>query len=243
MMSDSEEISTFLSKKDFFIPQLSIACVVFGFHENQLHILLLKTKGVQNWLLPVGFVEQEEDIDDAARNILYNRTGVSDIYLEQFRVFGKAKRPTKQSIEDFLTANHSVGIEADWLLKRFVSIGYYALVDFSKVHAKVNEVTLACEWFEVDKLPVLAFDHQEMIEKALETLRFNLDSKVVGTSLLPDVFTMNELQKLYEGVLGESLRRNNFQRKMLSLDILERIEKRYTGAANKAPYLYRFKKN
>jgi hypothetical protein len=87
----------------------------------------------------------------------------------------------------------------------------------------------------------MIFDHREMIDKALESLRANLDTKLVGFNLLPETFTMPELQSLYETVLGYPLRRNNFQRKMLGMDILERIEKLYTGAANKAPYLYKFK--
>jgi hypothetical protein len=89
----------------------------------------------------------------------------------------------------------------------------------------------------------MAFDHQEMIEKGLLYLRKNIDYQVMGSNLLPDKFTMKELQHLYESILGEPLRRNNFQRKMLSLNILERLEKHYSGSANKAPYLYRFLDN
>jgi hypothetical protein len=95
-------------------------------------------------------------------------------------------------------------------------------------------------WYDIDKIPTLMFDHNEIFRKALETLRTMLDEKLICFNLLPDTFTMNELQNLYETILGEKMIRSNFQRKMLSLGILERIEKKMTGAANKAPYLYRF---
>ncbi|WP_428662174.1 NUDIX hydrolase [Runella sp.] len=241
-MSASEDLFQFLSQKDRFIPQLSIDSVIFGFHDNQLKILLLKMKGMKLWALPGGYVEQHEDIDGAALHILENRTGLSDIYLEQFRVFGKADRTTKESMQLFLEANKVEMGEFQWMMKRFVSIGYYALVDFSKVTPTPDHFTESCEWFEVKNLPKLAFDHYEIIQKALESLRLNLDSKLIGSNLLPETFTMNDLQSLYETILGTPLRRNNFQRKVLSLNILERIEKLYTGAANKAPYLYKFKK-
>jgi 8-oxo-dGTP diphosphatase len=241
-MSITENLFEFLAQKNRFIPQLSIDCVIFGFHKNQLKILLLKMKGSDAWSLPGGYVEQHEDIDAAALHILKNRTGLSDIYLEQFSVFGKANRSTQESLRLFLEANTVDLTDYQWMLQRFVSIGYYALVDFSKVIPATDHFTDSYEWFDTTKLPELAFDHLEIIQKALETLRLTLDSKLVGCNLLPETFTMIELQSLYETILEVPLRRNNFQRKMLSLDILERIEKLYTGAANKAPYLYRFKK-
>lgn len=236
-----EDIHDFLQDKGRFIPQLSIDCVIFGFHDNQLKILLLKLKNVDFWALPGGFVEQSESIDDAALHILKNRTGLEDIYLEQFRVFGSANRMTGDFTRKILKLNEVEAKTFAWMLNRFVSIGYYALVDFSKVNPTPDNFDEACEWFETSNLPQLAFDHREIIEKALETLRMMLDHKLVAFNLLSETFTMNELQSLYETILGVPQRRNNFQRKMLSMDILERTEKLYTGAANKAPYLYRFK--
>jgi 8-oxo-dGTP diphosphatase len=237
------ELEDFLALKDRFIPQLSVDCVIFGFHNQQLKVLLLKLKNLDLWALPGGYVEQSEGIDDAAQRILEERTGLRDIYLEQFRVFGSADRSTKEFIQKIMEVHHPESMNDPWVLQRYVSIGYYALVDFSKVNPTPDFLSEYCEWFEMKQLPKLAFDHREIIQKALETLRITLDSKLVGSNLLPETFTMMELQSLYETILETPLRRNNFQRKMLSLDILERIEKLYTGAANKAPYLYRFKKS
>lgn len=237
-----EELHNYLEDKSRFIPQLSIDCAIFGFHDNQLKILLLKLKNADFWALPGGYVEQNQGVDEAALQILEVRTGLRDIYLEQFRVFGDANRSTKEFIQKMLQIDSVAQTQFDWVLKRFVSIGYYALVDFSKVNPTPDHISEACEWFEVSVLPTLAFDHQEIIQKALETLRLMLDHKLVAFNLLSETFTMIELQSLYETILGVPQRRNNFQRKMLSMDILERTEKLYTGAAHKAPYLYRFKK-
>jgi hypothetical protein len=99
------------------------------------------------------------------------------------------------------------------------------------------------DWYEIDKLPPLMQDHQAIVEMALTFLRDNLDRKLIGWNLLPEYFTMKELQGVYESILGTELRRTTFQRKILSLNILDRHEKRYTGKAHKAPYLYSWKKS
>lgn len=223
-----------------FIPHLSVDCVIFGFHGEQLKVLLPKVKNLDLWSLPGGYVMKDEDIEAAAQRILEERTGVTDIYLEQFYIFGKANRSTGETLKQVLLANNFAIDEKSWVFKRFVSVGYYALVDFSKVNTKIGIYDEACEWHDIHQLPNLAFDHAEITLKALETLRFMLDDKLIGLNLLPDTFTMKELQMLYETILDKPLRRDNFQRKILSMGILERVEKKFTGAAHKAPYLYKF---
>jgi hypothetical protein len=131
--------------------------------------------------------------------------------------------------------------EFSWLSKRYITIGYYALVDYSKVQVNPSGLSDASEWMDVSALPKLFLDHNRIVIKALEALRQRLDDKLVAFELLGDTFTMSELQVVYETILGKRLVRTNFQRKILSLDILERIEKKYTGGAHKAPYLYRLK--
>jgi hypothetical protein len=98
----------------------------------------------------------------------------------------------------------------------------------------------SCAWFEVNKLPQMAFDHDRVIAEGLQYLRKNIDTQVAASNLLPEKFTMKDLQSLYETILGEKFRRNNFQRKILSTNSLERMEKLFDGSANKAPYLYKF---
>ena len=226
---------------EMYIPQLSVDCVIFGFHDHQLKVLLLKPRKYDFWTLPGGLVAQTEGVDEAAQRVLRERTSLTDIYLEQFRVFGDAGRATIDTMKKFLENNDLDVADFSWLLKRYVSVGYYALVDFSVIKPVTDRFSEMYEWCDVRQLPEMGFDHREIAEKALETLQLMLDHKLVGFNLLSETFTMNELQSLYETILNTPFRRNNFQRKMLNLGILERVEKLYTGAANKAPYLYKFK--
>ena len=130
----------------------------------------------------------------------------------------------------------------EWISGRFVTTGYFALVDYDKVVVNVGEVSDAYDWKDIQEVGELFLDHAEILQFALEQLRLSLDIKLVAFNLLTETFTMSEVQSLYETILGKPLVRTNFQRKMLSMDILERIEKKYTGGAHKAPYLYRLKR-
>lgn len=237
-----------LDKEDY-IEQVSIDCVIFGFHNRQLRVLLPKIKLLKSiWMLPGGFILQNESLDDAALRILAERTRIRDIYLEQFRVFGSLERSSPGLMQEVMEFHKDTfskqGLtlaDVKWLERRFISIGYYALVDIHKVVPVCSELDETCEWFDIKELPPLAFDHAEIVTKALESLRLMLNHKLIGFNLLPETFTMKEVQDLYETILDKPFRRNNFQKMILDLDILERLEKKFTGAANKAPYLYRFK--
>jgi ADP-ribose pyrophosphatase YjhB (NUDIX family) len=233
-----------MEQKEQWLPGISVDCVIFGFHENSLKVLLLKFKKTPVWALAGGFVGPEEDVDQAAQRILAERTGLSDIYLEQFYTFGDLAR-NYRAVDEHRDVNNAMGgspMKMDWVDQRFITIGYYALVDYSKVAVNPGGVSDASEWMDVSALPKLFLDHNRIVLKALESLRRNLDEKLVAFELLGDTFTMSDLQMVYETILGKRLVRTNFQRKILSLEILERIEKKYTGGAHKAPYLYRLKK-
>jgi 8-oxo-dGTP diphosphatase len=233
-----------------YIQQLSIDCVIFGYQDRQLHVLVPRL--IFNgdfWALPSGFIRQDESIDEAARRILEERTGIRDIYLEQFRIFGDAERSNRLVLEQLIELNRDTLVgqamnkkEFEWITRRFVSIGYYALVDMGKVIPQKTDLDASIDWYPVDQLPTLIMDHNEMIRQALETLRLNLDQKLIGFNLLPETFTMREVQELYEAIHDRPFARNNFQKKILDLNVLERLEKKYTGAANKAPFLYRFRR-
>ncbi|WP_420148981.1 NUDIX hydrolase [Spirosoma sp.] len=237
------------SEQDY-IQQLSIDCIIFGYQEKQLKVLVPKLAFRGDfWALPSGFIFQEEGIDQAARRILEERTGIRDIYLEQFRIFGEARRSNSSFLERILQLNEDkLGDkrfnqkELEWITRRFVSIGYYALVDINKVIPQKNGIDESIDWYPIRHLPTMIMDHNEMIAQALETLRLNLDQKLIAFNLLPDTFTMKEVQELYEAIFDKPFARNNFQKKILDLNVLERLEKKFTGAANKAPYLYRWKR-
>lgn len=233
-----------------FIHQLSIDCVIFGYKEKELKVLIPKIRMSKDlWALPGGFIRQNESIDEAAQRILQERTNLKNIYLEQFRVFGQTERTNKEVFEEFNSLKEALieqhpftETDIDWLTQRFISIGYYALVDINKVNPKKGDFDESISWYNIKDLPQMIMDHNNMVIYALETLRQNIDHKLIGFNLLPETFTMKEVQELYEAVYDKPFARNNFQKKILDLDVLERLEKKFTGAANKAPYLYRFKK-
>jgi ADP-ribose pyrophosphatase YjhB (NUDIX family) len=223
-----------------FLPGLAIDTVIFGFHESQLKILLLQYENTGLYALPGGFIRKNENLDNAAKRILSERTGIQNIYLEQFYTFGDTGRDDKTPMRKIMKGK-GLTVEKDhWLLRRFVSVGYYALVDHTKAMPIPDLLSDGCAWHDLSDLPSLMMDHNSIATKALETLRLNLDRKLIAFNLMPETFTIIELQKLYETILGQKLLRTSFQRKMLSLGILERISKKLTGGAHKAPYLYRF---
>ncbi|GAB3909938.1 NUDIX domain-containing protein [Larkinella knui] len=228
-----------------FLPGLAMDFVIFGFHQNQLKILLLDYRNTDLFALPGGFIRQNENLNDAARRVLAERTSLTDIYLEQFYSFGDVARHDVAPLRAIMEAKGLKPGDDHWLLRRFVSVGYYALIDFTKAVPIADLLSDSCAWYELTNLPPLMLDHRAIVQKALETLRADLDRKGAGLNrwaapLLSETFTMGELQSLYETILGQKLRRSSFQRKMLSLDILVRLDKKYSGGAHKAPYRYRF---
>lgn len=223
-----------------FLPGLAIDTVIFGFHQNQLKILLLEYRNTGLMALPGGFILTNENLNDAAKRVLSERTGLSDIYLEQFYVFGDLSRFDPAPMQAIMAAKGYAPPENHWLLRRFISVGYYALVDFTKAVPIPDSLSDSCAWYELANLPPLMQDHQFIVQKALDTLRTDLDRKLIGFNLLAETFTMADLQSLYETILDQKLHRSGFQRKMLSLGILERLDKHYSGGAHKAPFLYRF---
>lgn len=233
---------------DQYLPHLSIDCVIFGYDGKDLKILISKSKFGDNfWALPGGYIKKTESIDFAASRILYERTALKNIYLEQFRVFGHETRildsPFKEALQ-FGYRQFDQNVFTDevisWLTDRFVCIGYYALVDIQKVIPQIGEFDDILEWYNIHQIPTLMHDHSNIVDEALAALRLNFDTKLIGFNLLPEVFTMREIQELYETVYERQFSNNNFQKKMLDLQVLERLEKKFTGAQNKAPYLYRF---
>ena len=236
--------TSFRREMDNYLPSASIDLVIFGFHENQLKILLLKNKDKTSWSLPGGFIYKTESLEAAAKRILSERTGLNEIFLQQFHVFGDPERTKENNRSGLLEeqiGNDEVALEIkEWILGRFITVGYYALLEFTEVQTRPDIFSLACSWHDHNSLPALISDHGQIISSALSTLRQHLNYQPVGMNLLPKEFTMPELLRLYETILGKSLDRRNFQRKMLSYHILERLPEKRTGGAFKAPYLYRF---
>ncbi|AZA55647.1 NUDIX hydrolase [Chryseobacterium sp. G0201] len=219
--------------RELFLPHISADPVVFGFEQNELKVLLIKMNYRKQWLLPGGYVRKDEDLDEAVERILRDRAGVTGVYLEEFGVFGKKNR-SEFYFEDF--------DETLFHKQRFISIGYYALYNPTKLNPISDEFSEKVEWIYLSQLSEieLAMDHREIIEKALMTLREKISTKPIGYNLLPEKFTLSELQKLYEAILGKELNRGNFYRKIKNLGILNKLEEQRRGGAHKSPDLYSF---
>jgi ADP-ribose pyrophosphatase YjhB (NUDIX family) len=222
-----------------YLPHLTVDCAILGFHAGELKVLLLRWKHSASWSLPGGFVRRDEPLDRAAERVLRERTGLDRIYLRQFHAFGGTDRHE----EALLPALEALGVTVPrdhWLVSRVVSIGYVALVDFAEATPNPDFLSEECRWWDLYDHPRLLFDHEEVVQRALETVRDRLDSEVIASKLLPDHFTMPELQRLYETVLGRPLDRRNFQKRILDRGLVERLPERKAGGAHRAPFLYRF---
>jgi 8-oxo-dGTP diphosphatase len=219
-----------------YLDHISIDCVVFGFHEGQMKVLMLKTNNEEAWYLPGGFILEREPIEHAANRVLKERTGIDEIFLQQFHVFGD---PDRSKIHNDMYRD-MVPEEQNFFAQRFISIGYYALVDFFNVIPTPDHFSEVCTWRDLTDLPRFQLDHELIFRTALDTLRLQLNYQPIGYNLMPKEFTMPELQKLYETILDKKLDRRNFQRRMLGFGILNRLEATRKGGAHKAPYLYSF---
>lgn len=218
-----------MKKKDTFtyeFPRSSITvdCVIFGIDEDKLKILIIQRaldpfRG--NWALPGGFVRIDETIDEAANRELREETGLKEIFLEQLYTFGQIDRDPRE---------------------RVISVAYYALVNLHNhsVHAATDAENAA--WFNVQELPNLAFDHNIIVKTALTRLKGKVRYQPIGFELLPQKFTLTQLQKLYEIVLEKNLDKRNFRKKILKLDILDPTKEFEENVSHRAALLYQFNK-
>lgn len=231
-----------------FLNHVSIECVIFGYENNQIKILIskLKYKG-DFYSLPAGFIYLEEDCEDAAKRILVERTAISKIHMEQFKIFGKADRKNKAFFDKLIELNYPDEDRKKndpiykWVTNRFISIGFYALVNIQEVKPQITEIDESFEWYTIDEIPNMIMDHNEIIKSAYQSLKENIDITLSAFKLLPEKFTIAEVQEIYETIFEKTFIRTNFQKKILDKNVLERLEKKFTGAQNKAPYLYKFK--
>jgi ADP-ribose pyrophosphatase YjhB (NUDIX family) len=244
-MNSEEEVKDFVKNGHTqYLPHISIDSVIFGYHNQQLKILLLKWKAYDDgWGLPGGFIKRREPLSKAAHRILEERTGLSDLFLQQFHLFGDSPyRVRERSPQEF---REKFGLEVDdnnWLFERTLAIGYFALVDYSQVVVNIDFFTEDYHWWDVDDIPVLLFDHNEVVEKALLTLRLQIYHQPIGYNLLPEKFTLPEIHTLYETILGKELDQRNFCKKLLTLGLIKKLDERRNIGPHRAPYLYQFEK-
>ncbi len=244
-MNSPEEVADFVQNGHLrYLPHISIDCVIFGYHDQQLKILLIRYHAHKNWSLPGGYVGRQEALTEAAYRILAERTQLTNLFLQQFYAFGDS--PTRlnrieiQDNHNQTYAKANVAIDEDhWLSNRTLSIGYYALVDYDVVGITPEFLVEDYCWVDVNDIPPLKYDHNEIIDKALATLRSKLYQQSIGSNLLPEKFTLPEIQALYEAILGRQFDRRNFRKKML-LGLIRQLDERRKIGPHRSPFLYEF---
>jgi len=207
---------------EFSRPTLTVDCVIFGLDtSSRLKVLLIQRNNdpfKNAWALPGGFVNETETLEAAALRELEEETGVTDIFIEQLFTFGTPKRDPRGHV---------------------VTVAYYALINLEEHKIGAETTSKDVNWFSLEKLPVLAFDHNIILETAIERLRSKVRYQPIGFELLPQKFTLSQLQKLYESILGIALNKRNFRTKFLKMDILQAHEVQ-RGMAHRPALLYAF---
>ena len=203
-------------------PSVTTDCVIFGFDGTKLSVLLIK-RGVEpyegKWAFPGGFLKMEEDAETGAKRELQEETGLEDAYMRQFHTFSAPERDPRE---------------------RVITIAYYALVRMQEVQG--GDDAAEARWFTLDKVPQLAFDHDRILRKAEQALRQQIHFEPVGFELLPEEFTIKELQNLYEAILDVRFDRRNFYNKMKRLGMLEQLGETVNPSQKKEAFLFRFNK-
>lgn len=203
-------------------PSVTADCVIFGFDGTKLQVLLIE-RGIEpykgQWAFPGGFVNIDESCEDGALRELQEETGLTGVYIEQFHTFSHPKRDPRE---------------------RVITVAYYALVRLQDV--KAGDDAARAVWFALDEIPQLAFDHDLILREALRRLRERIHFEPVGFELLPEKFTMKQLQNLYEAILDVRFDRANFAKKMLHFNILRQLDEKVWTTPKREALLYSFNK-
>ena len=211
--------ASFYSEQSRFL--VAVDCIIFGFSEGELNLLLLKRSmepALGCWSLPGGFVKEHESAEEAATRVLSLLTGLDQLYMEQLRIFTEEQRDPGE---------------------RVLSIAYYALVnveDFDRDLVLQHNAY----WRNINDLPELIFDHDDMVRSALKRLRRKASTEPVGFNLLPEKFTVPQLQALYEAIYGRSIDKRNFRKKIQTMDFLEKSEEKDKSSSKRGAFLYTF---
>lgn len=212
-------MSGFYKNNETFL--VAVDCIIFGFHKGELTLLLIKrdfNPCMGEWSLMGGFLNRSESIDQAAERVLYELTGLDSIYMDQIGVFGKIDRDP-----------------AD----RVLSVAYYALInmdDFDKRLLTKHNAT----WFSINNMPPLIFDHEQMVLEALRQLRRKASIEPIGFNLLPEKFTLPQLQALYEAIYGREMDKRNFRKKVQGNQLLVPTNEKDKNSSRRGAYLYTF---
>ena len=199
----------------------AVDCIIFGFSGGELSLLLLKRKfgpGQGEWSLMGGFVQENESVDDAAKRVLSELTGLTDVYMEQVGSFGKVSRDPGE---------------------RVISTAYYALININEYDRQLVEDHNAY-WVKINEIPPLLFDHQQMVDNARQLMKTQAATKPIGFSLLPELFTLTQLQSLYEAINGEPMDKRNFRKRVAEMNYIEKTKLIDKSGSRRGAPLYKF---
>ena len=202
---------------------LSVDCIIFGFEENKLKVLIGKRKmdpGRGEWSLYGGFVRNDESLDEAANRTLYELTGLRNVYMRQVGAFGSINRDPGE---------------------RVVSVAYYALMNVGDYNDKL-QAEHQVEWVDVNDIPAMFSDHNDMIRRARKLMQQKIKTEPISFQLLPNLFTLTQLQRLYEAVNGEEVDKRNFRKRIKEMEFIERTDLIDKQLSKRGASLYRFNK-
>lgn len=228
-------------------PHVSVDCVIFGFDFQELNVLLIERE--EGYIeenetytkrgalaLPGDHIREDEDLDESAARVLHELTNLNNIFLEQFQAFGHPNRVKSDADRKWM---ESVRAKPD---ARVITVAYYSLVRLDMYSPSASSFAKHAAWFPISSVPELAFDHNLILNQALLALRQKLRNEPIGFELLPPKFTLSQLQKLYETILGKELEKRNFRRKILKKDFLVSLDEKQQGVPHKAARLFQFDK-
>lgn len=225
------------------IPNVSVDCVVFGFDLNTLNVLLVERQmefegeAYHDLKLPGDLVRWDEDIDHAASRILYDLSGLKNIYLKQYHSFGAVNR-LRGEVRDLVWLR-----SIDHPEERVITVAYFSLLNLTDNTSNKYILQANARWIPVSSLPRLAFDHSDIVMKALENLRDDIKQKPLAFELLPSKFTLSQLQKLYEVVIGTSYDKRNFRKKINQVNYVVPINEKQTNVPHKPARLFMFSRD
>lgn len=209
----------FYTEHDRFL--LAVDCIIFGFDGKELNLLLIKRNfppAQGEWSLMGGFLKEKESIDEAAERVLSKLTGLNNVFLEQLQGYGEIERDPGE---------------------RVISIAYYALIKIDEYNKELAK-THNAKWFPINNFPTLIFDHNSMVDKALRRLQRKAQNQPIGFELISKKFTIPQLQKLYEAIFRKEFDKRNFRKKILSFQVLKKLEEKERESSRKGAFFYQF---
>jgi 8-oxo-dGTP diphosphatase len=245
LMNALEEFEDFIENGyKTYIPHVCIDCAIFGYHDHRLKILLSQIENLNGLSLPGGYIKRTDTMDEAASRIVEERTSIKGLYLQQYKTFGGPDRVKFNEIDlDRLAQIPGLKkLKSSWLIDQTISIGYYAITDFSLSKPQPGFMDHSCDWYDIDKIPSLLFDHNQMVKDALQTLRSQLYYQPIAQNLLPGKFTLTEIHAVYETILGKKLDIRNFPKKIAFLGLITKLNEKRNIGPHRAPFLYTFNK-